>query len=193
MSRHYGHGNFVVKTAHDLGINIRLVTNGSPPTFPPKEITIVVKNPSQELCKKFLDKWTTASDELINEASICLEVSYKDWKGLFTGDSNGTKLGIQNQKYNYVDVPHHGSKNNINPDFVTHTNSDLYVISTNGARFHHPDDEAIKALKDKKILATYIRPNLPANAITLAPTYKCACVKFDGTIFQFKNISDCFD
>lgn len=45
-----------------------------------------------------------------------------------------------------VKMSHHGSKNNITPEFFELVDAQHYLISTNGDRFKHPDHDAIEAV-----------------------------------------------
>lgn len=40
-------------------------------------------------------------------------------------------------------LPHHGSRYNVSPDLIRKLDCPLYLVSTNGAQFHHPDREAV--------------------------------------------------
>jgi hypothetical protein len=40
-------------------------------------------------------------------------------------------------------LPHHGSNGNVSPDLIRKLHCPLYLVSTNGAQFHHPDRAAI--------------------------------------------------
>ena len=46
-------------------------------------------------------------------------------------------------KVNFVKLSHHGSKNNVNQDFLNLIESDTFVISTDGIRHNHPDIETL--------------------------------------------------
>jgi hypothetical protein len=45
-------------------------------------------------------------------------------------------------------VPHHGSKKNVTPQLMDSIECASYLISTSGARFRHPDADAIKIIID---------------------------------------------
>lgn len=45
-------------------------------------------------------------------------------------------------------MPHHGSKKNVTPQLMGVIDCPTYLISTSGARFHHPDVDAIKIIID---------------------------------------------
>ena len=43
-------------------------------------------------------------------------------------------------------IPHHGSRNNVGDELLSALDCHRFLISTNGSRFKHPDDEAIARL-----------------------------------------------
>jgi hypothetical protein len=45
-----------------------------------------------------------------------------------------------------VKVSHHGSRGNITPSFMKLIRCRTFLISTDGSRFGHPDDEAIETI-----------------------------------------------
>ena len=45
-------------------------------------------------------------------------------------------------------VPHHGSKKNLTPQLMNGIECKTYLISTSGARFHHPNVDAIRIIID---------------------------------------------
>ena len=100
------------------------------------------------------------SRNLINKSSlvVCIEC----WVGrecthrlLFTGDSHGKdvikalkKRNLLDKEFSYVDMPHHGSKNNDHKEFLEEIKAKNIGVSTNGARYEHPDIETIEELKE---------------------------------------------
>ncbi|MBP6979371.1 MAG: hypothetical protein KBB71_13785, partial [Lentimicrobiaceae bacterium] len=88
-----------------------------------------------------------------NGSSIILLAEYEDKKVLFTGDAlpgniiDGLKRlpGYEGRR-TYVDafkVPHHGSKNNNSNELYQAVDCPRFLVSTNGDKFGHPDDEGI--------------------------------------------------
>ena len=58
--------------------------------------------------------------------------------------------------FDYIDMPHHGSKQN-NPEcFLSKIRSEVCVVSTNGLMHNHPDDETLHEL-DKAMTADNIK------------------------------------
>ena len=112
-------------------------------------------------------------NDLINKSSlvVCIEC----WVGqkcthrlLFTGDSHGEdvikaleKGSLLDEEFSYVDMPHHGSKNNDPKEFLKEIKAKNIGVSTNGARHKHPDIDTIVELK--KYLKHYNSCNLHFN------------------------------
>ena len=89
---------------------------------------------------------------LTNGSSIAFLAEYESKKMLFTGDAYATVLFHSIQRYLpdceplYLDlfkVPHHGSDGNISKKLLERIRCSNYMISTNGARHHHPDKVSI--------------------------------------------------
>jgi beta-lactamase superfamily II metal-dependent hydrolase len=89
-----------------------------------------------------------------NGSSIALLAEYDGRTALLAGDAHPDVLlkGIESVcKSRQVDklkldafkLPHHGSKANINKELLEKLKCKRYLISTNGAKFRHPDKEAV--------------------------------------------------
>ena len=86
-----------------------------------------------------------------NGSSISLLLEYEGRRILLAGDAFADDLlaGIQTVspgKQLHLDLfklPHHGSKKNIHRSFIEAVDCDLWLFSTDGTRFKHPDAEAI--------------------------------------------------
>lgn len=112
-----------------------------------------------------------------NGSSIILLAEYDSKRVLLTGDAfpsniikglqkvpgfSGSRVAIDMLK-----IPHHGSKNNNNKDLFKAVDSDSYLVSTNGEKFNHPDDEGIaRILVNKRSKATlYFNYKYDANKL----------------------------
>ena len=110
---------------------------------------------------------TSNSDETItNSSSIAFILKYQNQQFLFLADANINiinssliNLGYSKSnplKVDFIKLSHHGSKFNINQDFLNIIQTDKYVILTNGQKYNHPDEETLKLilehhrLKDNK-------------------------------------------
>ncbi|MBR2256598.1 MAG: DNA internalization-related competence protein ComEC/Rec2 [Blautia sp.] len=87
-----------------------------------------------------------------NEDCMVLELSYKKFKGLFTGD-----IGVDTEDnllpfledVNFLKVGHHGSKNSSGTSFLSKIRPELGVIScAKKNRYGHPSPEAIERLEN---------------------------------------------
>ncbi|SDP34663.1 Metal-dependent hydrolase, beta-lactamase superfamily II [Pedococcus dokdonensis] len=92
-----------------------------------------------------------------NLSSIVVHVEHGGRTALLTGDARGDRLltGLEQSGLVakggglHVDVfklPHHGSINNMEPDLFERVTADHYVISADGVRHHHPNEETLEAL-----------------------------------------------
>jgi len=87
---------------------------------------------------------------LNNESSICLLVSDNEKSILMLGDCHGEQVlewmdesEISTLHVDAVKLPHHGSARNFPPSLIERLYCDKYFISTNGAKFNHPDESLI--------------------------------------------------
>lgn len=98
--------------------------------------------------------WKNGTLTKENRASIAFELSTKEGeKVLLLGDAhikdilNGLDCFYPNQehpiKYKIIKLSHHGSKNNFCPAFIQKVHADIFLVSTNGDFFGHPDKEVI--------------------------------------------------
>ncbi|WP_051624255.1 ComEC/Rec2 family competence protein [Clostridium akagii] len=86
---------------------------------------------------------------IVNISSISFLLEYGDFKILMLADSTSDIITIslnslgytKNNKLivDYVKLPHHGSKNNLNYDLLEIIDCKKYIISTDGSIFNHPD------------------------------------------------------
>jgi beta-lactamase superfamily II metal-dependent hydrolase len=96
----------------------------------------------------------TGDGGLPNGSSIAFLAEYGGKRCLFTGDAHAPVLqdsietllqqeGAARLRVDAFKIPHHGSKNNISAGLLEMLKCKRYLVSTNGAIFHHPDREAI--------------------------------------------------
>jgi beta-lactamase superfamily II metal-dependent hydrolase len=89
-----------------------------------------------------------------NGSSIAFLAEYGDKSAMFLGDSFPDVVaaslrrllkarGKKKLKVGAVKVAHHGSKNNTSEELLALIESPVYLISTNGALFKHPDKACI--------------------------------------------------
>ena len=137
-----------------------------------------------------------------NRTSIAFIAEYGGKRALFTGDAHSdvveaSLLRLQAQsgddlEFDAFKISHHGSKGTLSHELIQMAKSPIYLISTNGSRYNHPDREAIAriakfAVPGKQLVFNYrSKSNLPWNQTNLktqfdySATYPNATE--DGTI-----------
>ena len=95
---------------------------------------------------------STRDDAEANGSSIAFVFEYKGKRILFGADSHEDtlleslgKLTEPGKRYkvNACKLPHHGSRRNVSKALVQALDCDQWWFSSSGARFNHPNDEAI--------------------------------------------------
>lgn len=91
-----------------------------------------------------------------NNYSIVLELRYKSFEMLFTGDAGPEIMGeVIASGVNDVDVlkvPHHGSKNGLTADLLSASEPELAIISAGKKnRFGHPHKEVLELLENNMV------------------------------------------
>ena len=97
-----------------------------------------------------MDKQSEIYDK--NEMSLVLEVEYKDFRMLLTGDSTAEAeeqyIGKLKKNYDVLKVAHHGSRFSSNENFLKKVNPRITVISCGiNNRYGHPHRELMERLK----------------------------------------------
>ena len=88
-----------------------------------------------------------------NEGSMVLEVSFREFDMLFTGDVEGKgeellMKNMRNKSYEVLKVSHHGSKNSTLEDFLQVAKPKIALISAGeNNSYGHPHAETIRRLK----------------------------------------------
>ncbi len=92
-----------------------------------------------------------------NAASIALILEHDGRRALLTGDATAAELvdglalwsGGARSSFDLVKLPHHGSRNNVSRALVQAIDCPLWVFSSDGTTFRHPDAVAIsRVLRD---------------------------------------------
>ena len=101
----------------------------------------------------YADPWQSNPISVENRASIALELSISGEKVLMLGDAHiedimaGLDIFYPDKdeqiSYTEIKLSHHGSRNNFHPDFLKRVRANIFLVSTNGETFHHPDKEVI--------------------------------------------------
>ena len=96
--------------------------------------------------------------EDVNDYSTVLQLSFGDFKALFTGDlgfhgeesmkAEALRKGTALPDVDYLKVGHHGSKNSSSDTFLSLIRPEIAVASAGkNNRYHHPSKEAVERLK----------------------------------------------
>lgn len=112
------------------------------------------KSSSNMSLSDFLKEDYSPDTTVVNGSSISFIIEFNNKKLLFLADShsndieNGIKKIIKTRKdfncyFDCVKISHHGSKNNTSPSLLELFDSDVFLVSTDGAKHNHPDLETI--------------------------------------------------
>lgn len=92
------------------------------------------------------------SVENINNASLVMNIGYKNFNMITTGDveKEGEKLISEDEKINcdILKIAHHGSKSSTTTDFLEWTNPKLALISVGKNKYGHPTTQVLKRLEE---------------------------------------------
>jgi beta-lactamase superfamily II metal-dependent hydrolase len=100
-------------------------------------------------------------NSVANGSSIAFVFEYDGVRCLLTGDGVAPVLseGLSrfaaesgSLPFDLVKLPHHGSRANLDEQLLALMPSDRFLISTNGARYRHPDRTAIDLLLERSKL-----------------------------------------
>lgn len=115
----------------------------------------------EENIEKLAYKEYPSDISVVNNSSICFEID-KGTLLLFLGDKSVGSLDMNliKEKYALLKVPHHGSNNNYSIEFAKKVHADVYLLSTNGRKYQHPDKEMVAKIiyfnkEKKKIFFSY--------------------------------------
>lgn len=103
---------------------------------------------------KLANKQTKPDKSRANGSSISLLIEYQGARILLSGDAFASDLveaikcvdATEPMRLDAFKLPHHGSSKNISSELVKSVVCDHWIVSTDGNRFRHPDDEAIARL-----------------------------------------------
>jgi beta-lactamase superfamily II metal-dependent hydrolase len=127
-----------------------------------------------DLYKLYKDKKIKfgGKDTFRNNSSIAFILTYEDKNFLFLGDANIDiinsslkTLGYSEKEENrlkveFIKLSHHGSKKNINNEFLNLVKTDTFVVFTNGlhgSKYRHPDKESLMLILKHEKRAEYIK------------------------------------
>lgn len=139
-----------IRECKRAGLDPRHTPSEPPPIELPPEFEVMGPPDVEALANSPFD----GDDSEANGSSIAILAEYDGRRILLTGDAYPDVLlesirrleGFEENDRLQLDafkVPHHGSKANINRQILTKVDCARYLFSTNGARFKHPDKEAV--------------------------------------------------
>lgn len=99
--------------------------------------------------QKVLGAFTSTIDP--NDFSVVLNLSYKEFNALYTGDIGPSIIDsvLQTNKVNTVDllkVPHHGSKNGLTKELLDATTPEIAIIPVGKNPWGHPHQQILDLL-----------------------------------------------
>lgn len=119
---------------------------------PDSELTLGPEDLTDDLRKLLKGK----DGSKANRSSIAFIAEFDGKRCMFLGDAHMRvvcdslkRLGATKSaplEVDAVKLSHHGSRNNITPQFFELVNAQNYLVSSNGDRFKHPDRDAIDAI-----------------------------------------------
>lgn len=109
-----------------------------------------------------------AEGKNVNEEGMVIELEYKDFRGIFTGD-----IGMETEEdilgslrdVDFLKTAHHGSRYSTGEEFLKQTKPELAVISCSDSNtYGHPSPETTLRLKEKDVQVEY---TMKSGAITV--------------------------
>lgn len=156
---------------------------------PSEEFLLANASPQTgETINKVLGAFTSKKSP--NDFSIVAILSFGEFDALLTGDIGpvisdtlAEKLAVNaKREWEYIKVPHHGSKNGLTERLLTAVRPEIAVISVGkNNSYGHPHGEVIKLLRDRGI--RIFRTDLP----TQAGETRDVVVETDGKRFWLKE------
>ncbi|WP_393943740.1 ComEC/Rec2 family competence protein [Shewanella sp. S23-S33] len=167
----YEHGDTLQKMLQKRGTDFLPITKNTAP-IEIEGLKIKPILPSLELCQKLCQNWDLSrvwdeakgnydyqksqrnNGDILNKASVCLVIEYKNKKALFLGDSHAgdvkeALLESKELKFDLVKLSHHGSKHNTDADLLEIIECNDYIVATNSSRYEHPDPETMRLLSNR--------------------------------------------
>lgn len=125
----------------------------------------------------YLSKSESYDSSPANGASISFVLEYKGKKLLFLGDSHPQLIKLELEKllnqgdsklfFDLIKVSHHGSHRNTSKNLLEIIDSEIFLLSTNGGRNKHPNNETIARIvcrethKKRRLIFNYLHGEQP--------------------------------
>jgi hypothetical protein len=148
------------------GFRLRILRTGDRIGVHGLDVRVVA--PDADALDALLERWRAAESagdarivtagytdrSIPNLSSTVLLVEHRGRRALLTGDARGDRIlaGLQAcgliglgalMHVDLLKLPHHGSPNNVTPEFFERIHADHYVISADGVAHHHPDEQTL--------------------------------------------------
>ncbi|MFF7311490.1 MBL fold metallo-hydrolase [Streptomyces sp. NPDC008137] len=149
------------------------LTEGAEATLADLDVTVVA--PDEAALEELEERWRKAkqrgdpdvitaaySDSSVqNLSSIVLLLRHDGRTALLTGDARGDHvltglrdLGLLDDSeplhVDLLKLPHHGSDRNVEAGFFEQVRADHYVVSADGVRHHHPNEDTLRWLVESR-------------------------------------------
>ena len=174
----YNQGRTVRDDAVALGLSGNapfnaVVTTGGTTQIDGLNVTIL--SPGQSAVDQLAAKWRAAGQRkdpsviaqgfvdrsIPNLSSIAMHVRYASRTALLLGDARGDHVlaGLEQTSLttaggvvgvDVLQLPHHGSENNVEREFFERIRADHYVISADGVKHHHPGENTLRWLVESR-------------------------------------------
>ncbi|CCK25541.1 hypothetical protein BN159_1162 [Streptomyces davaonensis JCM 4913] len=178
VSSSYNQGRAIRDAAAALGLGGNPLFDG--PLLVGEEATldqlhVKVVAPDDVALEKLTQRWLKAKQakdpqvitsaytdgSIPNLSSIVLMLTHKGRTALLTGDARGDRILAGLRATGLLDdtgplhvdllkLPHHGSDRNVESDFFENIHADHYVISADGVKHHHPNEETLRMLVESR-------------------------------------------
>lgn len=129
----------------EKGVPKKMLASGDRLSFS-NQLSLFTLWPEGEVAKGVTD---------INDTSLVLLLSYKDFTVLLTGDAGANTNYYRRAEARDSDilkVPHHGSRTGLNEEFLNNVKPDLAIVSVGEKNsYGHPSEDVMKLLRDKDI------------------------------------------
>jgi beta-lactamase superfamily II metal-dependent hydrolase len=174
----YNQGRDVRDNAKVLGLAGNPPFGGAITTGGKAEIgglVVTVVTPDHEAMQELADKWRAAKQRkdpaviaqafrdraVPNLSSIAMHLQCGTRTALLTGDARGDHVldGIQEVellqpggalRVDVLQLPHHGSENNVERTFFERIRADHYVVSADGVKHRHPSEDTLRWLVESR-------------------------------------------
>lgn len=182
------------------------ITQGSKTSIHGLDVTAI--GPSRAALAALARKWRAAKKKkrkeivaaayedpsIPNLSSIAFHIKFGQHSALMTGDARGDRLlsGLEQAglvdknsvlKVDVLKLPHHGSQNNVEPEFFRRVQARHYVISADGIKHDHPSEDTlewlVKSRSDADRYTVHLTNSIPKAEKKLQELRKGRCFQVE--------------